>query len=143
MIQLGKLPTRPPGARRYSLGTHFPVYSLLQSCFTVLLQEISTTIDRSRSTRGRTHSQIDRPTGASISLRDDTNRTIHDHHELTTITQGWDEDEIAYAARINEAAYRCGNVHSKEEKMTKFVDGILEETGFPLRVSTKTNRFIK
>ena len=36
--------------------------------------------------------------------------------ELNSITQIWDEDKITYASRINEAAYRCGNVHSEEGK---------------------------
>ena len=34
--------------------------------------------------------------------------------ELNSITQIWDEDEITHASGINEAAYRCGNVHSEE-----------------------------
>jgi hypothetical protein len=45
--------------------------------------------------------------------------------EFNSVTQEWDEDETTYAARVNEAAYRCGNVHTEDEKMTKFVDGLL------------------
>ena len=46
---------------------------------------------------------------------------------LRTIRQLPDEDESAYAARINEAAYRCGNIHLEDEKMTFFVDGLQPE----------------
>ena len=35
------------------------------------------------------------------------------------------EDETAYAARIIQATYRCGNVHSEYEKMTFYVDGLM------------------
>ena len=47
--------------------------------------------------------------------------------DLRTIRQLPDEDESAYAARINEAAYRCGNIHLEDEKMTFFVDGLQPE----------------
>ena len=35
------------------------------------------------------------------------------------------EDETAYEARTNQATYRCGNVHSEDEKMTFYVDGLM------------------
>ena len=38
-----------------------------------------------------------------------------------------DEDESAYPMRINEAVYRCGNIHIKEEKMSIFVDRLQTE----------------
>ena len=47
--------------------------------------------------------------------------------DLRTIRQFPDEDESAYAARINEAAYRCGKIHLEDEKMTFFVDGLQPE----------------
>ena len=50
---------------------------------------------------------------------------IHATKEFNYITKLQDEDEIAYASRINEAAYRCGNVHTKDENMTKCLYGFL------------------
>ena len=47
--------------------------------------------------------------------------------DLRTIRQLPDEDESAYAARINEAAYRFANIHLKDEKMTFFVVGLQPE----------------
>ena len=41
------------------------------------------------------------------------------------ISQVWEEDEAIYASRLNEAAYRCGNVHSESEKMTRSVNGLV------------------
>lgn len=35
------------------------------------------------------------------------------------------EDEETYSTRLNNAVRRCGNVHSSEERMTMFVDGLL------------------
>jgi len=52
--------------------------------------------------------------------------------EFNSVTQDWDEDESTYASRVNEAAYRCGNVHTEDEKMTKFVDGLLGCIRFPV-----------
>ena len=34
------------------------------------------------------------------------------------------ETEIQYSNRLNQAELRCGNVHSREEKMTMFVNGL-------------------
>jgi hypothetical protein len=45
--------------------------------------------------------------------------------DLRSLRQKWDEDEIAFAARVNQATYRCGNVHDEDEKMTFYVDGLL------------------
>ena len=43
----------------------------------------------------------------------------------SNITQEWNEYEKEYADLINEAACRCGNVQSKVEKMTIFVDWLI------------------
>ena len=46
---------------------------------------------------------------------------------LRTIRKFSDKDESSYAARINEAAYRCGSIHLEDEKMSFFVDGLQPE----------------
>jgi hypothetical protein len=48
--------------------------------------------------------------------------------ELRNICQSNDEDELTYGARINHAAYRCGNVYDEDERMTFFIDGLRPET---------------
>ena len=47
--------------------------------------------------------------------------------DLRSVQQLENEDESAYAARVSEAAYRCGNVLTEDEKMTIFVDGLQPE----------------
>lgn len=44
--------------------------------------------------------------------------------ELRDIKQKSQEDETAYSTRLMTAEFRCGNVHSTEEKMTMFIDGL-------------------
>ena len=44
--------------------------------------------------------------------------------DLRNIRQGEDEVEEAYRKRLNECVFRCGNVHSEDEKMTLYVDGL-------------------
>ena len=43
---------------------------------------------------------------------------------LRDIRQSPAEDETAYSTRLMAAELRCGNVHSTEEKMTMFIDGL-------------------
>ena len=43
---------------------------------------------------------------------------------LQTISQLPKETELEYSTRINEAVYRCGNVHDEVDKMTFFVNGL-------------------
>ena len=38
------------------------------------------------------------------------------------------ETEQDFGSRINDAAYRCGNIHHEREKMTLFVDGLAPTT---------------
>ena len=45
--------------------------------------------------------------------------------DLRMTRQSTTEDENAYAARINQATYRCANIHSEDEKMTFYVDGLM------------------
>ena len=45
-------------------------------------------------------------------------------NNIRTLKQRAGEDEVKYGARINEAAHRCGNAFSEEDKMTFFVDGL-------------------
>ena len=45
--------------------------------------------------------------------------------EFRDTQQRPDEDETAYSTRLLSAELRCGNVHSSEEKMTMFIDGLL------------------
>ena len=47
--------------------------------------------------------------------------------EFRNILQTPDEDELAYGARIKNAAYFCGNVHEEDEKMTFFIDRLRPE----------------
>ena len=47
--------------------------------------------------------------------------------DLRTIRQLPDEEESEYAAIINDAAYRCGNIHLEDHKMTFFVDRLQSE----------------
>lgn len=47
---------------------------------------------------------------------------------LRGISQRADENELDFSARLNTAAYRCGNVHTDSDKMTLFVDDLLPET---------------
>ena len=42
--------------------------------------------------------------------------------QLRGLRQDDNEGERAFVARINEAAYRCGNFHEKDEKITFYVD---------------------
>ena len=48
--------------------------------------------------------------------------------DLRDIRQQSNETELEYAARINDAAYRCGGVHGETEKMDLFVEGLLPST---------------
>lgn len=41
------------------------------------------------------------------------------------IHQTENENEVAYAARLNNAAYRCGNVHDEDDKICLYVKGLL------------------
>lgn len=43
---------------------------------------------------------------------------------LRDIAQRPLEDEEEYSSRLNKAAIRCGNVHSTDEKITLFIDGL-------------------
>ena len=43
---------------------------------------------------------------------------------LRSLKQKTGEDEAEFGARVNEAAYKCGNAFSEEDKMTFFVDGL-------------------
>ena len=52
----------------------------------------------------------------------DTRRHSLCTSDLRTIQQFPDEEESAYTARINEVAYRCGNIQLEYEKRTCFVD---------------------
>ena len=45
--------------------------------------------------------------------------------DLKMTRQSTTADETAYASRINQATYRCGNVHSEDEKMKFYVDGLM------------------
>lgn len=47
--------------------------------------------------------------------------------QLRNLKQGVNETEMDFATRINQAAYRCGNVHDEVDKMTYFVNGLLPE----------------
>ena len=44
--------------------------------------------------------------------------------DLGALRQHPDEDEVAFAARVSQAVYRCGNVHDEDEKMTFFTNGL-------------------
>ena len=48
--------------------------------------------------------------------------------DLENIRQSPTEDETAFATRINEAVYRCGNVYDDIEKIGFFINGLREET---------------
>lgn len=48
-------------------------------------------------------------------------------NDLQNIRQRSGEDEAKYSSRLNEAAYRCGNVHTEPEKMTFFINGLVPE----------------
>ena len=37
-------------------------------------------------------------------------------NELRNVRKSVDEDELSYGARINDVAYRCGNIHEEDEK---------------------------
>jgi len=43
---------------------------------------------------------------------------------LRNIRQGEMEAEEEYRKRLNQAIYRCGNVHEEDEKMTYYIDGL-------------------
>ncbi len=45
-------------------------------------------------------------------------------NNIRTLKQRMGEDEVEFGARINEAAHKCGNAFSEEDKMTYFVDGL-------------------
>ena len=47
--------------------------------------------------------------------------------QLDRIRQSPTEDEHAFAARVNEAIYRCGNVHEEVEKISFFINGLRDE----------------
>lgn len=44
--------------------------------------------------------------------------------DLRDVTQKDRETEVEYSSRLNNAAIRCGNVHSMDDKMTLYVDGL-------------------
>lgn len=44
--------------------------------------------------------------------------------ELRDMKQKTSEDEMTFSARLMAAEVRCGNIHSTEEKMTLFIDGL-------------------
>ena len=46
--------------------------------------------------------------------------------DLRNIKQNANESEESYRKRLNEAIFRCGNVHTEDEKMTLYVDGLSE-----------------
>ena len=48
-------------------------------------------------------------------------------HHLRSLRQDDKESERTFATRVNEAVYRCGNVHEEDEKMTFYVDGLQQE----------------
>ena len=58
------------------------------------------------------------PEGVQYPLRTDATPAVirNATNELRSVRQSADEDELAYWARINHEAYRCGNIHEEEEK---------------------------
>ena len=48
--------------------------------------------------------------------------------ELRSVRQTPDEDELAYGAMMNHAAYRCRNIHEEDEKINFFTDGLRPES---------------
>lgn len=59
-------------------------------------------------------------------------RTYFTKYSITETLEDFDgicynknENETAYAARLNNAAYRCGNVHDEDKKINLYVRGIL------------------
>ena len=49
-------------------------------------------------------------------------------NELRNVRQTPDEDELAFGARMNHAAYHFGNIHEDDEIITFFIDGLRAET---------------
>lgn len=35
---------------------------------------------------------------------------------------------MAFSSRVNLAAFKCGNIHDEDEKMTLFIDGLDDST---------------
>lgn len=48
--------------------------------------------------------------------------------DLRNIRQGETEVEEEYRKRTNEAVFRCGKVHSEDEKITLYIDGLSDTT---------------
>ena len=46
---------------------------------------------------------------------------------MRNIRQMSGENEVEYSCRLNQTAYRCGNVFEETEKITIFVDGLIPE----------------
>lgn len=54
-----------------------------------------------------------------------TTNAIRDaNHAFRGLKQILHEDEVTFSARVNLAAFKCGNVHDEDEKITVFIDGL-------------------
>lgn len=45
--------------------------------------------------------------------------------DLEDVCQAETENDTAFAARLHNAAYRCGNVHEEDRKINLYINGLL------------------
>lgn len=54
--------------------------------------------------------------------------------DLRYVTQNNDEDETKVSSRLNNEAHICGSIHSMDDKMTLYIDGLQKATTFLVAV---------